>query len=59
MAEKQAAKTTARRPAKRTAAKASTTFTAEEKAAMRERAKELKRAASNAEGESDVLKEDR
>jgi uncharacterized protein YdhG (YjbR/CyaY superfamily) len=56
MAERQAAKTTTRRPVKRTVSKASAGFTAEEKAAMRERAKELKRAASNAEGESDVLK---
>ena len=36
-------------------AKASTGFTAEEKAAMRERAKELKVAASRAEGERDLL----
>jgi uncharacterized protein YdhG (YjbR/CyaY superfamily) len=57
MAEKQATKkgTTA----KRSAGAASNGFTAEEKAAMRERAKEIKaaerRAASDAEGESDVL----
>ncbi|HEV3053936.1 MAG TPA: DUF1801 domain-containing protein [Solirubrobacteraceae bacterium] len=56
MAERQAAKTTTRRPVKRTAGKASAGFTAEEKAAMRERAKEMKRAASDSEGESDVLK---
>jgi uncharacterized protein YdhG (YjbR/CyaY superfamily) len=55
MAERQAAKTTTRRPVKRTAGKASAGFTAEEKAAMRERAKELKRAAANADSESDVL----
>jgi uncharacterized protein YdhG (YjbR/CyaY superfamily) len=45
--------------AKRSAAKASNGFTAEEKAAMRERAKEIKaaerRAASDADGERDVL----
>ena len=40
-----------RKPAK----KASKGFTAEERAAMRERAKELKAAAGKAEGESDVL----
>jgi uncharacterized protein YdhG (YjbR/CyaY superfamily) len=55
MAERQAAKTATRRPVKRTAAKASAGFTAEEKAAMRERAKEVKRAAANADSESDVL----
>jgi uncharacterized protein YdhG (YjbR/CyaY superfamily) len=57
MAERQATKKAA--TAKRTAGKASNGFTAEEKAAMRERAKEIKaaerRAASDAEGESDVL----
>ena len=55
MAERQAAKSATRRPAKRTTGKASGGFTAEEKAAMRERAKELKRAAANADSESDVL----
>jgi uncharacterized protein YdhG (YjbR/CyaY superfamily) len=57
MAEKQATK---KGPAaKKSAGTASNGFTAEEKAAMRERAKEIKaaerRAASDAEGESDVL----
>jgi uncharacterized protein YdhG (YjbR/CyaY superfamily) len=46
----------ARQPsAKRTAGKASKRFTAEERAAMRERAKELKSSADEAAGESDVL----
>jgi uncharacterized protein YdhG (YjbR/CyaY superfamily) len=48
MAERKAAK-------KRTARKASTGFTAEEKAAMRERARELKAAASAEEAEKEVL----
>jgi uncharacterized protein YdhG (YjbR/CyaY superfamily) len=43
------------RSAKSTTGKASTGFTAEEKAAMRERAQELKAAAGKAEGESAVL----
>jgi uncharacterized protein YdhG (YjbR/CyaY superfamily) len=56
MAERQAAKTPSRRPAKRaTGSKASGGFTADEKAAMRERAKEMKRAAAGADGERDVL----
>jgi uncharacterized protein YdhG (YjbR/CyaY superfamily) len=55
MAERRAAKTATRRPAKRAAGKASGGFTAEEKAAMRERAKEMKRAAAGADGERDVL----
>jgi uncharacterized protein YdhG (YjbR/CyaY superfamily) len=48
---------TAQKPAKRTAAKASKGFTAEERAAMRERAREAKAAASGDEsdGESEVL----
>ena len=50
MAERKAAKTGAKRSA-RSAGKASKGFTAEEKAAMRERAKEQKKAG----GESDVL----
>ncbi len=54
MAERKAAKTATRRPAKRTTGKAAGGFTAEEKAAMRERAKELKRAAADADGEADV-----
>ena len=41
--------------AKRTTGKASKEFTAEERAAMRERAKELKSSADEAAGESDVL----
>jgi uncharacterized protein YdhG (YjbR/CyaY superfamily) len=44
-----------RKPAKRTAGKASKGFTAEERAAMQERARELKAAARKADGESDVL----
>ena len=43
------------KPAKRTTGKASKGFTAEERAAMRERAKELKAASSKADAESDVL----
>jgi uncharacterized protein YdhG (YjbR/CyaY superfamily) len=43
------------KPAKKTAGRASKTFTAEERAAMRERAKELKAEAGKAEGERDVL----
>ncbi len=57
MTERQATKKET--TAKRSAGTASNGFTAEEKAAMRERAKEIKaaerRAASDAEGESDVL----
>ena len=44
-----------RKPAKRTTGKASKGFTAEEKAAMRERVREQKAAASKADAESDVL----
>jgi uncharacterized protein YdhG (YjbR/CyaY superfamily) len=51
MKETKAAKTAA----KRTSAKASKGFTAEERAAMRERAKELKSAASKEEAEQAVL----
>jgi len=51
MAEKQATK----KSTKRTTGKASNGFTAEEKAAMRERARELKAAAGKEEGERDVL----
>jgi uncharacterized protein YdhG (YjbR/CyaY superfamily) len=60
MAEKKPAKT-ATQPAKRTAGKPSKGFTDEERAAMRERAQELKAAArrgpraGKADGESDVL----
>jgi len=55
MAERKPAKKAAPRSAKRTPRKASKGFTAEEKAAMRERARELKAAASAADAESDVL----
>jgi len=61
MAEKQAAKKGTRQSAKSTTRKASNGFTDEEKAAMRERAKEVKAAArrgpraGDADGESDVL----
>jgi len=50
-------KTAARRPAKRTSGKASGTFTDEEKAAAKERVKEMRRSprASKADGERDVL----
>jgi uncharacterized protein YdhG (YjbR/CyaY superfamily) len=41
--------------AQRTSAKKKESFTAEERAAMRERVKELKREGSRAEGEADVL----
>src|SRR3954447_2173235 len=47
--------TAAKKPAKSTAAKASKGFTAEERAAMRERAKELKATATRAEAERAVL----
>ena len=50
-------KTASKRPAKRTSGEASGTFTDEEKAAARERVKELKRSprASKADGARDVL----
>ena len=51
MPERNPAKTAARR----TTGKSSTGFTAEERAAMRERARELKAAEGRADGESDVL----
>jgi uncharacterized protein YdhG (YjbR/CyaY superfamily) len=44
-----------RKPANRTTGKASKGFTDEERAAMRERAREQKAAARRADGESDVL----
>src|SRR2546430_3940545 len=47
--------TDTQQPTKRTTGTASKGFTAEERAAMRERAKELKAAAGKADGESDVL----
>jgi uncharacterized protein YdhG (YjbR/CyaY superfamily) len=53
MAERKPAKTGTRRSAKSTTGKASKGFTDEERAAMRERAKELK--AGKADAESDVL----
>jgi uncharacterized protein YdhG (YjbR/CyaY superfamily) len=61
MAESKPAKTRTQRSAKRTTGKASTGFTDEERAAMKERAQELKAAerrgarAGKADGESDVL----
>jgi uncharacterized protein YdhG (YjbR/CyaY superfamily) len=56
MAErKPAAKKTAPKSAKRTSGKASKGFTNEERAAMRERARELKASAAKADGESEVL----
>jgi len=55
MAEKQATKRNAQRSAKSATRKASNGFTAEEKAAMRERARELKAEASKEAGEKDVL----
>jgi uncharacterized protein YdhG (YjbR/CyaY superfamily) len=55
MAERKPAKKATRQSARRTTAKASKGFTDEERAAMRERAQELKAAARKADGESDVL----
>jgi uncharacterized protein YdhG (YjbR/CyaY superfamily) len=55
MAESKPAKKATLQSAKRTTGKASKGFTAEERAAMRERAKELKAAAGKADGEEDVL----
>jgi uncharacterized protein YdhG (YjbR/CyaY superfamily) len=55
MAERNTATKGTRRSAKRTNGEASGTFTDEERAAMKERAKELKRSASKADGERDVL----
>jgi uncharacterized protein YdhG (YjbR/CyaY superfamily) len=55
MADRKTAKKGTRKSARTTAAKASNGFTAEEKAAMRERARELKAAASKADAEKDVL----
>jgi hypothetical protein len=61
MAEKQATKKSTQRSARSTARKPSTGFTEEERAAMRERARELNTAArrgsgaGKADGESDVL----
>ena len=61
MAERKPAKKSTQQPARRTSGKASTGFTDEERAAMNERAHELKAAArrgpraAEADGESDVL----
>ena len=55
MAEKKATKKGARQAAKGTTSKASKGFTAEERAAMRERVRELKLAADKADGEREVL----
>jgi uncharacterized protein YdhG (YjbR/CyaY superfamily) len=58
MAERKSAKTGTQESARKTAGKASRGFTAEERAAMKERAQELKAAArrsGKADGESDVL----
>ena len=57
MAEKKTSKKTTRRPAKRTppATKKHEGFTADERAAMKERARELKAAAAGADGEREVL----
>jgi uncharacterized protein YdhG (YjbR/CyaY superfamily) len=55
MAETKAAKKAARKPAGKSKSRASEGFTAEEKAAMRERARELKAAANKAEAEKEVL----
>jgi uncharacterized protein YdhG (YjbR/CyaY superfamily) len=61
MAERKPAKKATQQPAKRTTGKASKRFTDEERAAMRDRAQELKAAArrgpraGKADGESDVL----
>ena len=55
MAEIKAAKKGTEKSAKSTTGKASKGFTAEERAAMRERAQELKAAAGKADGESAVL----
>jgi uncharacterized protein YdhG (YjbR/CyaY superfamily) len=57
MAERKTAKKTTRRPAKRSpaATKKYEGFTADERAAMKERARELKAAAAGADGEREVL----
>jgi uncharacterized protein YdhG (YjbR/CyaY superfamily) len=55
MAERNTATKGTRRSAKRTDGEASGKFTDEERAAMKERAKELKRSASRADGERDLL----
>jgi uncharacterized protein YdhG (YjbR/CyaY superfamily) len=55
MAERKPAKKRTQQSAKSTTGKASKGFTDDERAAMRERARELKAAAGKADGESDVL----
>jgi uncharacterized protein YdhG (YjbR/CyaY superfamily) len=55
MVEKKPAKTGTQQSAQGTTGKASKGFTDEERAAMRERAQELKATAAKADGESDVL----
>ena len=55
MAEKQAVKRSTQRSAKSTTRKTPNGFTAEEKAAMRERARELKAEAGKEAGEKDLL----
>jgi uncharacterized protein YdhG (YjbR/CyaY superfamily) len=55
MAERKTARKGGSRSAKRTTGKSSKGFTAEERAAMRERARELKAEKSKAEAEGDVL----
>ena len=55
MAERKSAKNGTQKSAKSTTGKASKGFTDEERAAMKERAQELKAAAGKAEGESAVL----
>ena len=55
MAERKATKKGAQQSSKRSADTGSKGFTAEERAAMRERARELKAEGREAEGESDVL----
>jgi uncharacterized protein YdhG (YjbR/CyaY superfamily) len=55
MAERKTAKARAQQSAKSTTGKGSKGFTDEERAAMRERAREVKAAGRKADGESDVL----
>jgi uncharacterized protein YdhG (YjbR/CyaY superfamily) len=55
MAERKPARKATQQSAKKTTGKASKGFTAEERAAMRERARELKASKSRADEESDVL----
>ena len=55
MAEKKSPAQATRKPARPTKAKASAGFTTEERAAMRERAKELKAEGGKADGERDLL----